>query len=261
MKNLALLPLAVMLWAAPAAAQYDVPFLENWTTGLLGERWYTKDQGGIELVDSGNGDKYQRETILFDSGRVFMTKGIRVTAGNAYCLQALIRATPGAAPYLGIWGSNADGMLMKIDTSHWMFGQAGYDTGFGTKVVTVVDDGEWREYAAAFVVPANTTHYVLMNELYVKGKAGTADFDDLRLTAGDCGGKPGASEPMKLEKGPLPRGCSVAGTAQLSLALAASALLLRRRRRRPAPRLELAARPFTAGRHARGGEPLDDRLA
>jgi hypothetical protein len=146
-------------------------FAEDWEHGA--SRW-NPEPG---LVHEDCSTTFQRETILYDGGRVSLVAPLSVGAGEALCLVAWVRGSASTQPFLGV-GVDAH--------HHWLIGRDGYKNDYGGTAVAVAADGRWHWYAAPFVVEDGGAALDILDELFKDGAPGTADFDDIRVYAGDC---------------------------------------------------------------------------
>jgi hypothetical protein len=160
-------------------------FAEDWEAGS--DAWRTVDAGPITLMGETApcGGQFQREAVSFAGGRVFTKNAIEMHAGDAYCLTAWARGTPGAIPFIGIHLSDAAGNPEIVE--HWLIGMAGYPTGYGDEVAPVTSDDNWHFYSKSFAMDAGGGHVVIKDENF---GSGAADIDQIRLYQGPCPAAP-----------------------------------------------------------------------
>lgn len=180
---------AVSALAQRASAQ-SLVFGETWEGDAA--RWRAVDTSPINLLRDATtavcSSRYQRETVPFMGGRLFVRAGVAVRGGERYCLTAWVRGSTGTQPFLGINLVDAAGTL---DAEHWLIGRAPYATNYaGLTVVDVPADGAWHWLAAPFTFESTAQFVVIKDELFLAGAAGSADFDDIQLWQGACPATP-----------------------------------------------------------------------
>jgi hypothetical protein len=160
-------------------------FAEDWESGAGG--WWTADAGPI-VVSSETAPcagHFQTEAVSFAGGRVFSRTVVPTRGGEAYCLTAWARGTPGAIPFVGIHLTDAAGN--PGPNEHWLIGMDGYPTGYGDVVTPVTSDNNWRFYAKSFVMDPGDNFIVVKDENFGPG---ASDFDQIRLFEGPCPSAP-----------------------------------------------------------------------
>ena len=174
--------IALFLLCAGVAANADAQtliFSEDFESGS--SRWRAVTSEPVALMtDSACSTTFQREVIPFSGGRVFLTAPIAVTPGERYCMTVWIRGTGSSCttqPFIGINGQ-------------WLVGHSGFGTPYidGGTVVPVNSNGAWNWYTAPFT--ADSSSIEIMDEIFVAGGAGSADFDDIRIYRGACPSTP-----------------------------------------------------------------------
>jgi uncharacterized protein (TIGR03382 family) len=154
-------------------------FSEQWENGS--GAWTVVSGGPIDLVTDNAlaTHTYQHETQVALAGRVRATATLTVTGNTTYCLSAWVRAGGMGCPFLG------------TDTNlgeHWLIG-AVYMDGYGGQATVVPLDGAWHWSTKQFTTSPNETWLRVKDEMYCNNP-GTADFDQIELSAGPCPATP-----------------------------------------------------------------------